>query len=145
MFCRRRNGHLIHLAIHLIRIAIRTALCGLLCSPDAWRAAKPALERACERFCRTEAYRQRHIQNCQARLRCKSHGCEFNTPTAQEVAQCFAHPRCEESMEMKGGEMRDFGQRTKIERLVQVLIDVCDHSMHSAFVLRAARAGSCSC
>jgi hypothetical protein len=39
----------------------------------------------------------------------KPHGRDFNTPTAQIVAQRLAHPRSEEPMEMKGGKMRDFG------------------------------------
>ncbi len=41
-------------------------------------------------------------------------------------------------MEVELGKVRDFGQGAEIERPIQLLIDVFNHSMHSALVLRAA-------
>lgn len=93
MFCRKRNRHLTHLAIYLTRIAVCTALCGLLCSPAGGRATEPAFECARKCFRRTKTYRQRSIQNRRARLRCKPHGRYLNPSAAQVVAQCLAHPR----------------------------------------------------
>lgn len=138
MFRRKPDRHRTDLAIRLTRIAVCLVSCGLLCSPDAGRTAEPTLECARKCFRRAETHRQRHIQNRQAWLCCQPHGRHFNTPTTHIVAQCLAHPRSEEPMEMKGGEVRDFGQGAQVERLIQMLVDVCDHSMHSVFVLRAA-------
>ena len=138
MFRRKSDRRLTQLAIHLTRIAIRTALRGLLRAPGGGRAAEPAPERTRKCFCRTKTHRQRNMQNRRARLGCKPHGRDLSTPTAQIVTKRFAHPRREESMEVELGIVRDFGQGEEVEWLIQMLIDVCDHSMHSAFVFRAA-------
>ena len=71
MLRRTTDRCLTHLAIHLTRIAIRTALRGLFSAPGGGRAAKPAPECAGKRFRRTKANGQRDIQNRQARLGCK--------------------------------------------------------------------------
>ena len=48
----KRRPMLTHVAVHLTRIAIPTALCGLLFPPGAGRAVEPGFERACKRFCK---------------------------------------------------------------------------------------------
>ena len=41
-------------------------------------------------------------------------------------------------MKVKRGKVSDFGQRSEVERLVQMPVDVGDYSVHSALVFRAA-------
>ncbi len=37
-------------------------------------------------------------------------------------------------MKVKRGKVRDFSQGVKVKRLFKMLINVCERSMHSAFV-----------
>ena len=137
MLCRKPGWDLIHIAIDLTRIAVFTALRGLLRSPGGRRAAEPALESARESFRRTKTYRQRRVQNRRARLGRKPHGRDFDPAAAQVVAQRLAHPRSKNSVEMEWRKMRDVGERVEIERLVEMPIDVRNHPVHALLELRA--------
>ena len=138
MLCGTRGRRLTNLAVRLTRIAIRTALHGLLHAPGGGRTAEPVSERAGKRFRRTKTYRQRNIQNCRARLGCDPHDRDLDTPAPQIVAKRLAHPCRENSVEMERPKVRDPFQRIEIERLVKLPINVLDRSMHSILVLRAA-------
>ena len=137
MMCRPGGLRLTGIAIRLTGIAIRAALRRLLCAPGGWRTAEPAFECAREGFGGAKAHRQCNSQNLRAWLGCQSHCRDLDTTAAQIVAQCLAHPRGEESMEMERGEMRDMGQRVEIKRPFQMLINIVDHPVHPAVVFRA--------
>ena len=41
-------------------------------------------------------------------------------------------------MEMKRGEVRDFGQSFEVQRLIEMLVDVLENSVHPTVILGAA-------
>ena len=130
------------LAIHLTGIAIRQAALDLLRSPRGRRAAEPNPKGARERLSRTEAHRECDMQDGCTRLRRKAHGRDFDPSSPQIVAKCLAHPRGKESMKVERGKMGHFGQGVQVKRLIQVLVDVFEHSVHPSCVLGTA-AGRC--
>lgn len=130
MFHERRSERLTWLAIHLIGIAIRVSLC----APARGRTAKPASERARKRFGRAKPNRQGNAQNLRPRLRGKSYCRDLNAPSTQIIANGLAHPRGKESMKVEWRKMCDAGQGVEVKRLIQMLINVCEYPMHSAFV-----------
>jgi hypothetical protein len=46
--------------------------------------------------------------------------------------------RREQSVEMKRREMGDFGQCLEIQRLIELLVDTLENSVHSTVILGAA-------
>lgn len=134
MFYEKGLGSLTLLAIHLTGIAIRVSLRGLLHTPDRRRAAEPVSERTRKRFGRAKANRQGNVQNLCLRLRCEPNRCDLDSPSPQIVANRFAHPRGKESVKVEWRKMCDFRQGVEVKWLIEMLINVCEHAMHSLFV-----------
>jgi hypothetical protein len=133
---------LIPLAIRLILIAsglirIALALYGLIRAkplvhsalrfalpPSARRAPEARPECSRKRLGGAEAHRQRDIQDRHARLGGEPHRSHFQPAAAQVIAERLVHPCREQPMEMKRREMRDFGELGKLERPIEILIDM---------------------
>jgi len=103
-------------------------------APRSGRTPKAALESTRKCFGRTETHRQSCGQNPRARLSREPHGGNLDTPTTQVVAEGFAHPCGEETVEMIRGKVCDISQGSENELLIQMLVNVCQHPMHSASV-----------
>src|SRR6266853_4559756 len=95
---------------------------GFLLAPIRGRASESRLECPCERLARSEADRQCDVQNGQPGLRGKPHRRQFEPPPAQVVAECFTRPGREQSVEVKGREVRNPGQLAQLERLLEVQV-----------------------
>ena len=128
---------LIVIAFELIRIAVCSSPTAVLLAPRGWSTSEAILERPRERFSRAEANGNGSGEHRETGLRRESHGCHFNSAAAQIVSKGFTHPRSEESVEVERRKVGDFRQRCKVERLIELAVNVIENSVHAPLILRA--------
>jgi hypothetical protein len=106
----------------------------MLHAPDRWRATKPVFECAGKCLAGAKANRQGDIQYLCAWLRCEPHGRDLHTSPAQIISYRFTHPRGKQPMKVEWRKKGDFRQRIEVKRVIEMLINMCQHPMHSGFV-----------
>jgi hypothetical protein len=118
------------LAVRLIGIAFR-ARGRLLQPPCRWGAAKSSAEGVGKSLRRAETHGQCDLQYAEPGLCHQTRRRNFAPSPSQVAAECFPHPRGEQSMEVKRRKMGDLRQALKVQVLIEMLIDVLDYPMHA--------------